>query len=74
MFFFQSLFHAVFNGFAGRRYIALKFAARPTMEEHFGSLVRHTPEITDPDPAFLKSSSPRIRAIVDPLLDLAART
>ena len=74
VFFSQSLFHAVYNGFAGRRYIALKFAARPTTDEQFGSLVRHTPEITSPDPAFLKSSSPRIRAMVDPLLELAART
>ena len=71
--FFQSLFHAVYNGFAGRRYIALKFAARPTADEHFASLARYTPEIFDPDPGFLNSTRPRIRQIVDPLLELRGK-
>ena len=71
IFFFQSLFHAVFNSFPGRRYIALKFAAKPTTDEHLASLVRYTPTIFELHEAFRKSERARIRSMVDPLLELA---
>jgi hypothetical protein len=73
VFFSQSLFHAVYAGFDGRRYIALKFAAKPTTDEHLASLVRYTSNIFDPDAAFVNSDRPRIREIVCPLLDLKSR-
>ena len=73
IFFFQSLFHAVFNSFPGRRYIALKFAAKPATDEHLASLVRYTPTMFEPDEAFRKSERARIRSMVDPLLELAPK-
>ena len=70
--FTQSLFHAVFKGFERRRYIALKFAARPTTEQHFQMVLSHNGRIFDPDPVWVNSQSRRIRRMVDTLVGLKA--
>ena len=41
VFFNQYLYHAVFGKQADRRYIALKFAAKPTSDRHFEVLRKH---------------------------------
>ena len=41
VFFNQYLYHAVFGKQADRRYIALKFAAKPTSPRHFEALRKH---------------------------------
>ena len=72
VFFNQSLYHAIFNGWAGRRYIALKFAAKPTADENLASLLRYSETIFQPDDAFVNSDRPRIRDMVAPLLKLGS--
>ena len=69
----QCLYHSVFNGFAGRRYIALKFAAVPATDQDLASLVRTSRDIFNPVGTFAGSDSPRVRAMVEPLEELAAR-
>ena len=58
IFFSQSIWHAIFNGWAGRRYIALKFAARPQTENHLASLRHYAGNIFDPYPAGLPATTP----------------
>ena len=74
----QSLYHGVYPqpGFFGRgrrerRYIALKFAARPTTEAHIESLKLWSPGVFKPEAVFLHSNRPRIRNLVAGLNDLA---
>ena len=45
IFFCQSLWHSIFNGKKGRRYIAMKFAAQPTTDKHIASL-RHYQKVS----------------------------
>ena len=42
VFFHQSLWHAVFNGWPNRRYIALKYAAKPMTDKQIASLVYYS--------------------------------
>ena len=42
VFFHQSLWHAVFNGWPNRRYIALKYAAKPKTDNQIASLVYYS--------------------------------
>ena len=72
LFFNQCLFHAVFAGWPGRRYIALKFAQKPETDEHILRLVEKSRTIFEPHEAWVSSDRPRIRAMVDPLVDAAA--
>ncbi|HAA76714.1 TPA: hypothetical protein DCE37_16510 [Candidatus Latescibacteria bacterium] len=58
------LWHAAYGGGPDRRYVALKFAARPTQEDQLVSLERYTPHIFNPHEAFLKHSDARIRKMV----------
>lgn len=58
------IWHAMFGGEEGRCYIALKFAARPTTEDHLRTLERYTESAFEPHPAFLDSESPRLRNMV----------
>ena len=69
-FFNHCLWHSVFNGWAGRRYIALKFAAKPTTDAHIASLRRWSPYAFGPDEAFLNSPDPCIRRMVENLVEL----
>ncbi len=69
----QSLYHAVY-GEKGRRrrYIALKYAARPITDAHIASLKLWSPGVFEPDEAFLNSDRPRIRRLVEGLVELGA--
>ncbi len=61
------IWHAMFGGGEGRCYIALKFAAKPTSEDHLRALEHYTKTVFDPHPAFLDSDSPRLRNMVQGL-------
>lgn len=76
VFFSQSLFHAVFDSFPNRRYIALKFAAEPSTHYEIGSLIKHSgyKSIFEPHPSFTSSKSSRIHSMIRPLREAKART
>ncbi len=57
--------HAAYGGGDNRRYIAMKFAARPFEQDQLASLKRYTPKIFQPHDAFLTHEDTRIRALVD---------
>ncbi|MCZ6676775.1 MAG: phytanoyl-CoA dioxygenase family protein [Candidatus Poribacteria bacterium] len=65
VFFNHCLWHGMFGGWAGRRYIALKFAALPTTGAHMASLQRWSPYALKPDAAFVNSDRPRIRGMME---------
>ena len=67
VFFNQSLFHAVFNGFDGRRYIALKFTAHPTTDIHFRLLNETGGFDFQAHSGFAGSELPRVRGMADRL-------
>ena len=73
IFFNQSIWHAIFNGWAGRRYIALKFAARPQTDNQLASLHYYAGNMFDPDPGWLASEDARIQAMVGDLPSLGAK-
>lgn len=63
VFFNQYLYHAVFGKQADRRYIALKFAARPTEQRHVEALRKHGAFFFHR--AFGERDRPRIRAMTE---------
>ena len=73
VFFNQSLFHAVFNGFAGRRYIALKLAAHPTSEKDIDVLKETQRFPRQPHSAFAASGLPRVHGMASRHEALASR-
>ncbi len=72
IFFDHCIWHSVSGGMQGRRYIGLKFAARPFAADHLESLETYTPNIFQPHEAFLNNSDLRIRGMVDNMADYAA--
>ena len=73
------LFHSVFGGWEGRRIIALKFAAKPANERQLNAL-NHTSSIFyaggdafRPHQKFLNSKRPRIRGMVESLVELGSK-
>ena len=76
VFFSQKIYHGVYGKQPGRRYLKLRFVPWPETDEQITSLMRYgnRGRIYRPDDAFVNSDNPRIRAMVDPLLELAART
>ena len=76
VFFSQKIYHSVYGKQPGRRYLKLRFVAWPETDEQIASLMRYgnRGRIYLPNDAFVDSDNPRIRAMVDPLLALAART
>ena len=68
----QCLFHSVFNGFAGRRYMALKFAAVPATDHNLAQLAQSSEAVFNPIGTFADSASPRVRSMIEPLHELAA--
>ena len=63
--FHQNAYHAVYGGLGERRrYIAMKFAAKPMTEEHINLIKENTAYIFHPHEAFLKSKRPRIQSMV----------
>ena len=75
VFFSQKIYHGVYGKQPGRRYLKLRFVAWPETDEAVASLMRYQNrgDIYRPADSFLQSDNSRIRAMVDPLLDLAAR-
>ena len=73
VFFNQSLFHAIFNGFYGRRYIALKFTAMPTTDEHLNLLKETSGFDFGTQPEFAASQRPDVRAMADRLAAITSR-
>ena len=70
LFFNQSLWHSVYNGFPGRRYLAMKFAAKPENNEHIESLNKYSLSMFSPHENYLNSKDSRIRSMIDPILKL----
>ena len=71
--FHQSLWHAVFNGWPGRRYIALRYAAEPVNDKQLASLGHYGGDTFNPSESLLNSDRPRIRGLVDRLGEYGAR-
>jgi hypothetical protein len=63
--FSQYLFHGVYQKQATRRYIALKFAEKPTAPAHFELLNKYTPDRSTLHESFLSSERPRIREMIE---------
>ena len=76
VFFSQKIYHGVYGMQPGRRYLKLRFVAWPETDEAIASLMRYggRGQIYRPLDTYLNSDNKRIRAMVDPLLGLAART
>ena len=76
VFFTQKIYHGVYGMQPGRRYLKLRFAAWPETDEQIASFMRydHRGSIYDPVEPFTSSDNPRIRAMIDPLAELKART
>ena len=70
VFFNQYLFHAVYGGFEGRRYMAFKYAQRPSTDAHLESIRKFSPDVFDPHEAFVNSDRPRIRRMVEGLREM----
>ena len=70
LFFNQCLWHSVYNGFPGRRYLALKFTAKPENREHMESLNKYSASMFTPHENYLNSNDSQIRSMVDPILKL----
>ncbi len=70
----HSLFHGVYGKQSRRRYIALKFAARPTCDADFASLQYWSSYAFEPDEALLNSDESRIQGMVDGIEKIAARS
>ncbi len=70
LFFNQCLFHAAYHASSGRRYIALKFAGKPTTDQHIDALRRNSAKALTPHESLLTSENPRVRALVQPLADI----
>ena len=69
----QSLYHAVYGKAGRRRYIALKYASRPTTDAHLASIMRHSPDALKPHERVLESERPRLRAMTEGVGELRAR-
>lgn len=74
VFFTQSLFHAVYGKQGERRYIALKFAARPRSKEHIASLNKWSNYAFEPHETLCNSPNPRLSQMVAGLAELGAST
>jgi ectoine hydroxylase-related dioxygenase (phytanoyl-CoA dioxygenase family) len=70
VFFNHCLFHAIFGGWGGRRYIAIKYAVPPSTTEEIESLQRYTTNIFEPHEALLNNECPRIRELVKDLVGM----
>ena len=73
IFFHQSIWHSIFNGWAGRRYIALKFVAKPETDNHLASLRYHASDMFDPHPNWRDSGNRKIQSMVSGLPELGAK-
>lgn len=68
----HTLWHGVFHGFPGRRFMALKFAERPCLPAHVESLDRYSAgAVFRPHAALVEHTDPRLRGMVDGLAEMA---
>ncbi len=74
MLFNQSLYHAVYGKSGRRRYIALKYAARPISDEHIASLKRWSAYVFHPEEVLQNSDGPRIQRMVKGLVELGEKS
>ena len=72
LFFNQCLWHAAYNAYAGRRYIALKFAGNPTTDGHLETLRWYSGNAFTPHESFLNSDSERLRGLVTRMAELGS--
>ena len=63
------LFHGVYGEQSKRRYLAMKFADAPQTEEHYESLRAHGQDASYLADQFRHSERPRIKAMVEKLLE-----
>ena len=69
----QSLFHSVFNGFPGRRYIAFKFCAGPTTDLHY-RVIKDTVSLAGKlDPRITGVELPRVHELANRTAAAVAR-
>ena len=73
VFFNQCLWHGVFNATPGRRYMAMKFAQRPTRPEHLASLQHYSSGVFNPPDAFVHSDRPALQQMVEGLAEMQPR-
>ena len=73
VFFNHNLYHAMYNGWAGRRYIALKYAENPVGPGDVETLTEYVTNVFSVHDSFLNSESPRIRGMVDRLMAAAPK-
>ena len=69
VFFDHDLYHAVYGKQSVRRYIALKFAARPETETHYEALGPHNQDASSLHDSYRNSDRPRIKEMVKGLLE-----
>ena len=60
----QALYHAVYGKPERRRYVALKYAAKPTTEQHIESLKQRSANVFSPDESLLQNPNPRIQQML----------
>ncbi len=72
LFFNQCLWHSAYNAYAGRRYIALKFAGMPTTDGHLATLRWYSEKAFSPYESFLNSDSERLRGLVTRMAELGS--
>ena len=73
VFFNHNLYHAMYNGWAGRRYIALKYAENPVGPGDVETLTEYVTNVFSVHDSFLNSESHRIRGMVDRLMAVAPK-
>jgi len=72
LFFCHTLWHGVYHSFPGRRFMALKYAERPTEPAHIESLDRYSRGVVFQPPKVLQqSTNPRLRRMVEGLSEIA---
>ena len=69
----QSLYHAVYGKTGRRRYISLKYAARPLQDDHLASIKEFSPDAFKPHEQIVESDSPRLQAMTTGLNELRIR-
>jgi len=59
------IWHSAYGGGKDRRYVAMKYAARPFEKSQLVSLERYTPKVFEPHSAFVNHKDGRIKELVD---------
>ena len=67
------LFHAVYGKQDRRRYVALKFAAKPESEVHYEALRAHSQDASRLHERLRRSDHPRMKGMVEGLLHWEAK-